>query len=629
MALIPFEYWFSENNRKRSCTLDDATAIVSGSQGAIVDPGEASDAVGDVVYSDAFFEVYAIREAPYAIARKLSGCGTTPSFGSITTENVGGLYDITIPFLNATALKLYGKAGNPDSPTFALSTSPKVVSGYPPGQYLVVLFTAATGCNAVELLTVVPDMVANVSHTNETADGLDDGSITLQVTDGSGQYTITWHDATTTNLSSGLNPQQGTKSGLAPGTYTVTVEDLISGQTLEFEVEITASLAEIPPGSLLEVPSMNSLHFVVEQTPDGCDIFQTLDNVLFCKQVHPHFTKSNYYQKVCKCDQPAIQFNSDFQNHTVDLRDYRTGTIVKSFPVELKEENIGAKESFDITIRNHTTPGQSRVYFNVGDFPIPLTVEDPFEILDNLDGFDGNYTIVAILTDVTLGYNYIVINKNYAIAAPQTSATGRFLSSTADFNVYEFLLAVLDVSDGHYYVTIRAFDDDDNFKVATSEPIDLKVSHPDTNLVVYRNFDNAFGMTWTTGIICRIRVESIFFKRLPGGERTVTRNSNFSLVKVSAKKTRGILFETFALPPYLHEKLSVLFDCDFKSINSVEVESNEGYNEPVYLTRYMLSNSSIKLEAKQWFDNYNSDDLGTVADSGGLLLVEETGFLKL
>lgn len=629
MAIITIEYWFSENNRKRTLSLDDATVIVSGVQGSLVDTGQPTDAVGDTVYTDAFFEVYAIREAPYGIAKKLSGCGVTPSFGAITTTKVGSLYNISIAWLNSTAIKLYGKAGNPDSPTASTLSSPIVLSGYPAGQYFAVLFTATTGCNAVQLITVVPDLVASVSHTNETADGLDDGTITATISDGSGQYKVDWLWVPAfTNLTSGLNPQSTTRTGIAPGTYDVKVTDLISGQELDFEVTITASLADIPPGSLLQAPSMNSLHFVIEETPDGCSIFQGLDNVLLCKQEHPYFAKVNYFQKVCKCDQFPLQMNSDFQNHEADLRDYRTGVVVKSFPVVLKEQNIGAKENFDITIRAHTTPGQSRVYFNEGVFPIPLAVTDPFEILNNLDGFDGNYTIVQILTDATLGYDYIVINKNYAIVAAQTSATGRFLSSTADFNVFEFLFSVLDVSDGQYFVRFRAFDDDDNEKIAVSEPLDLRVTQPNTNLIVYRNFDNAFGLTWTTGIICRIRVESVFFKRNPGGERTVTRNSTFDLVKVSAKKTRGILFEVFQLPPYLHEKLSVIFDCDFKAIQGVEVEAAEGYGEPLYITRYPLANSSIKLEAKGWFDKYNSTDLGSAAEQGFLLL-DETGFLKL
>lgn len=628
MAVITFEYWFSENNRKRSMFLDDSTDNLTGGQGAIVDTGQPSKAVGELVYSDASYEVYATREIPYGYVKRITGCAIPlPTIVDVTFTKVGVVYDITIDYLNATAMKLFGIAGNPDSPTTSLITSPKTVSGYPPGQYVLVLYKGfgSNACITDQIITVVPDLSATCTASPETSDGLDDGSINVNITDGSGNYRVDWvTESAFTNLV-GSNPQSTTRTGLAPGVYEVTVTDLISGQVLEFEVEVTAALAGIAPGSLLQVPMMNSLHFVVNQTPDECTIFQGLDNVLFCQQQHPYFARGFYHQKVCKCDNPPIQFNSDYTNHTVELKDYVTGTVVKSFPVIKKEENIGKKETFGITIRNHTIAGQSRVYFNTGAPPIPIAAGDAFEILNNADGFNGNYIVVSVETDLTLGYQYIVINKNYAIVATSTTGDGRFDVTTTAFDVYEFVASMLDVADGIYYITIRAFDDDSE-KIATSEPINLKVSHPDTNLVIYRNNDNAFGMTWQTGIICRVRVESVFFKRLPGGERTLSRNSDYSLVKVAAKKARIILFETFMLPPYLHEKLSVVFDCDFISIQNVQVQASEGYGEPQYITRYKLANSSIKVEQVGWFDSYNSDDIGSVAE-GGLILIEDSGFI--
>lgn len=396
-----------------------------------------------------------------------------------------------------------------------------------------------------------------------------------------------------------------------------------------FTLEETVS----SPSSFLDVPLMNSLSFVLEQDIDNCDNPQALDNVLLKDQYYPGFLETDYLQKVCKCDALRIQFNSDFDSFTITLYNYCTDEAVKTFPYEIKEENLNVTETYSIVIRNHSGfPGYSRVYFNVGTPPIPLQVGQFFNILNNADGFNGTYEIIDIQNDTILGYQYIVINRNYNIAGPNSNATGEFSISTVDYNVFESQLDFLDVADGQYYIRIVATqlveDEEPNIIAARSEPIDLKVEHEGTNQIIYRNFDNAFNITWTTGYIGSIRVESLFgHKRVPGGERTISRNSDYSAVKVSAKKTRTLTFETFMLPPYLHEKLSVVFDMDFKSINRVQVEGIEGYGEPEYIDRFLLANSSIKLEQVGWFDRYNSDDIGSITETGFLSI--EDGLLKI
>src|SRR5690606_19517742 len=136
----------------------------------------------------------------------------------------------------------------------------------------------------------------------------------------------------------------------------------------------------------------------------------TLDNVLFNCQRYGVYAKNTYFQKVCKSDIRTAQFNSDFALHTLELYDYFTDELLKSFSVILREQNLGLVEDYQISIRNHPTEsGKSRVYFsgNFGGLPIALSVGDPFEILNNLEGFDGNYLITAIENDLTLNTQYL------------------------------------------------------------------------------------------------------------------------------------------------------------------------------------------------------------------------------
>lgn len=473
-------------------------------------------------------------------------------------------------------------------------------------------------------------MTAEAVVTNCTAAGANDGTISLGIVGGSGNRTYAWGDG----------PVTQNRVNLAPGIYSVTITDATTGEIIVINnIEVTAPQAVPPPnGTLLEFPILNDLQWVVdpvdpEVTPDDV----TLDNVLFENQVFGKYQKTCYFQKVVNTDLRIVQFNSDFGSHLIELYDYVTKQVVKSFNAILKEQNLGVVEDFGITIRNHVdNPGKSRIYFNgnTGGLPIALNVGDIFEVLNNLEGFNGSYSIVAIENDIFLNTNYIIITLNYTGAGVSSAATGRFLSNNADYNVFEVQLNFAGLPSGKYYGKISGMNDSGDGTLVVgmygqSEPIHIKDKWLNTNLIEYSNVDNGYGnITWTTGYIGRIRVESIIGpKRLTaGGERGVSRNSNYDAVKTFAKKVRGIMFETFILPPYLHEKLGLIFDCYSFSINGVSYQATEGYADPNYIDEFKLANSSIKLEQLGWNKKYNSNDIGTVVEGG--FLTTETGFLK-
>lgn len=489
-----------------------------------------------------------------------------------------------------------------------------------------VIVKKAIGCPGVEHILgsaivlgdiAYSDMVVTPTNTQTTFIGGNDGTITLAITGGSGNRTYSWADG----------PTVQNRSGLVAGDYVVTVTDITTLEVVVLNIAITDPITVTEEGSFIEIPTMNSITFVVTSVIDGCTNPQGLDNVLLCEQVYEGFDRVNYFQKFNKCDIPVTQINTDFNFFTVSLLKYSDNSFVKAFIAELKEQNIGVTEDFGITIRDHTEANKSRVYFNAGALPIPLSAGNVFEILNNANGYNGNYAILDIITDPTLGYQYLVITKNFTGPGLYQTGTGRFLSETADFNVFEVVHDFSDVDEGEYYLQVYAQNETSLIEIfAYSEPLDIRNSQPGTTLVKYRNVDNAFDITWTTGYQGLIRVPSHFgHRRSPGGERTVNRNSDYKLVKVSAKKTRVLLFQVWSLPPYMHEKLSTIFDCDNYTLNNIECQTSEGYGEPEYKDRFLLADSSIKIEAA-WYDRYNSNDLGSVSDGGFLLT--ETGFIK-
>lgn len=469
-------------------------------------------------------------------------------------------------------------------------------------------------------LTFTPFTLSE-THSDVTVEGGNDGSINLTITNGSGSFSFVWDDGPTTQ----------NRSGLGAGEYTVTVTDDITGQEEELTVTITEPSVDPVDGTFLHFPFMNSFQMVDRSVPiDDIENPQALDNRLLCEQYYHNVDPVNYFNKICRADTRLLQFHSDYANFKIELRDYNTDEVKQTIGFVMKEQNIGIPEDFPISIRNHTgNPGQTRIYFGVGPIPIPLKIGDAFTIYNNLDGFNGNYTIVGIENDFTLGYQYLVINKNYSIVATSSSAVGRFFSNAADFNVYESIISFATLDDGDYYLWADAINlAEENAGVPwQSEPFSVAEKWKGTNLIEGRCIDNGFDVTWTTGFICQLRVESHLLKRTPGGERSVNRNADFSLTKTSAKKIRGVIFETFFLPPYLHEKLSTLFDCDSYTINKVAFQSQDAYAEPKYTDGSLLPSSDIKVEQLHWFGSYNSDDIGTV-NNGGFLITEQ-GFIKL
>jgi hypothetical protein len=469
-----------------------------------------------------------------------------------------------------------------------------------------------------EIVTPLEPLEVSANVSNVTVAGGTDGSITLTVTGGSGAYTVLWADDPTTSLF---------RDNLPAGTYSVTITDTVTDEVVTLDIEVEEPAIVVKVGTFFEIPMLNSIRFVVNpQVHNNITSFQNTRNTLFKDMVYPGFRCRDYLQKYMLADQPPIQWWSDYPSHSVDMFDYNTGVIVKSFPYTMKQQNVGLMESYSITIRNHIGfPGKSRVYFQQGEIPIPLNVGQSFEVLNNLDGFNGLYEITDIQMDTTLNYQYLVINKNYTAPTPNSSATGVFANNATDYNVYEAVINFASLPEGDYYVRISALDDIGNNPKGISEPIEAREEHDKTFMIEYRNDDNSFDMTWQTGIMCMMRVPGTLFEEQTGGTRSVSRESDYSLRKVSAKKTHILTLNTYMLPPWLHVKLGVIFDLDYWYINKVQYQTDEDYEKPKYIQQYKLANSSIDIEEVQFFRKTNSRGV-SVLDGG--FITQEQGFIQ-
>nr|GFD26285.1 hypothetical protein [Tanacetum cinerariifolium] len=131
-----------------------------------------------------------------------------------------------------------------------------------------------------------------------------------------------------------------------------------------------------------------------------------------------------------------------------------------------------------------------------------------------------------------------------------------------------------------------------------------------TLLLLYRNFDNAFGLNYTTGLVNRLRFIGRFFDRKPLAEKEVLRNDDRELVLLTAAAYRKVELETLLLPGWLHEVLAVAFCHDYTKLAGVEVITEGDYTyEDV--ERYVLGKGTALVEIKKFLGAGNRDDLGT------------------
>ncbi len=550
----------------------------------------------------------------------VTACSVTIDSVVVTAPIGAGNKTVTV---NATGVGTIGaleyrlsKFGTPGFTTPWQASN--VFTGLDSGSYSVeVRDSVNTLCGAIQFVTVNDDLNAVLDITDVSVGGGSDGAITVNVLNGSGNYSYNWLDGPTTP----------TRTNLVAGTYEVTITDNETTQQLVLSGVVNQpSVIPTDRDPYFEVPKTQSLQFVVESSPDYINTFQDLDNMLLRNQKFFGFQGIDYCQKKDQNDNFKIQFRSNLANHEVKIQDF-DGTQELTFTPGVVVENLGQTQEFNIRLQNHGA-GQTRVYF-VGELlvPVPVAVGDGFEIFNSADGFNGTYTVQAVETDSVTFEQYLVINYNFILTGTFT-AEGRFLNETINFDIFEFTVLLSTLPVGIYFLTIRAFNDDLSFdQTAESEPISIKGHHEATNLITFTNVDNAFDIDYQNNIIHQLRVESHLFQRLPSGDSETLRNTDGSLEILSAKPQRKLNLQFWNLPPYLYEVLFLAFKHDVVKVNGLEVKAEESLNEPEYRDRNLLANSSIIIEAAEWFGTYNGDDLGGIAVEGGFIIANN-GFIK-
>jgi hypothetical protein len=446
---------------------------------------------------------------------------------------------------------------------------------------------------------------ATFVKTDVTVNGGSDGTITVTPAGGSGSYSFAWADSVVTTP---------TRTGLSANNYDVTVTDTVSLATVTLTIQIFEPgqvIVDVP--AFFEVPKMQSLQFVVSETIDGCSVFQTPDNRLLCQQEHAFFAGLSYEQLYQQCDSFPVQFRSSFSNVTARLLREVDDTEIATYTITKIVEGLNNDQTFDVRLQSNGG-SQTRVYFiGFSAPPVIVNTGDTFALFNTPQAIDGEYEIVNILLDAANNQQYLVINVLYGSVSSSETAEAQFNTDLLPFDIYEFPVSFAGVLPDLYRIEITAVNASETETLtATSEPIRVAVQHPNAMVITWANVDNAFDIDYSNNAVHRIRVDGWFFQRLPNADRDGFREISGDYQLLFAKPRRRIRAEFLDVPAYMHEKLAVIFLNDTVRINGVLVASEGGLEEPVYRTRYGLSNSTVVVEVLDWFNNYNTDDPGGI-----------------
>jgi hypothetical protein len=610
MAIITLQYFHTYYNTDAVIEYDDVLfQVVSGTLlGSGEIPQDPDPYAGHVLYqhtSGAY--QYTVKSAvnwPYANVSQQSAPGINITGQVTNPTNVTN---------GAISLTVSGGAGG-YTYLWADGATTKDRTGLSAGSYTITV-TDSNGTTASKTFNLqnqgVSPFVLTYNVTNISGPDQTDGKITLSVTGGSGNFSYGWADG----------PTSRDRNNLAAGFYTVTVLDTGTGQSwTENNIEVRTPGFPEPRERVFSVSDVNSLRFVIPNDAAPCDSGFTPSGQLYCQEKHYGTHLVPYWQKVQNCDTLRVQFRSNYSSHTLQVINYQTGAVLGSYGYTQEVNNLGRFETFPAVA---TADGfeQTRVYPIGADFPIEVEANDTLTLLN------VSYLVQGVGFDSNLQKQYALINLAFdsISTGPELQTEATLYYNAQEYDVFEASIPFQNLGQGFRQVIIYT----DGGPTAYSEPIELAELHPETVLMEWQNRDSGFDLSYATGYKGRMRVEAHLYKRLPKPESTTFR-SNLKPVKLTGHVQRRFLFETYQLPPYLHEKLALIFEHDKVWINGQEYVSEEGYGEPDYQERALLANAECIIEQVDWMGRQNGDDGGSDIDNtAGLILQLEGGFIKI
>lgn len=371
-----------------------------------------------------------------------------------------------------------------------------------------------------------------------------------------------------------------------------------------------------------DVPKMQSLRYVVA----GGSAF---DNTLLADEDPLDFNIEHYCQKVEQGDTLVLQALSNYQGAPLlTIRRCTDKGIALTVPGVKVQTGAGQTASFEVYLKPDPMSGFTRIYFNEDALPLPFLPGQRVTISSTGTSLDRTYPLRDVLEDAAAAVPYLRVLGAFPSGNIRIDGSLTTTYLVQQYDTYQFVVPFLGIAEGCYYSEITAVDADFADALATSEPLEVASVHAYTKVLAYRNFDNAYGLNYSHGLVNRQRVTSRFFDRRPTGEKTVLRNDDSELVLLSASVYGKVYLETLLLPSWLHEVLFVAFAHDFVKVDEERVVLEGEYTyEPV--ERYSLGKGTALLERHKFLGAGNRDDVGDPDLGNGPFLLANNKYLQV
>ncbi|MGI4869718.1 MAG: hypothetical protein ACRYFX_00920 [Janthinobacterium lividum] len=521
------------------------------------------------------------------------------------------------------------------------------LTGAPDGTYTLTVTAGGdqTSCTIVVACGngAAAPLTATVAHTDETA-AYSDGTIEFTTAGGGDPLYLEVVELNLIRQTTAGTPE--TFRNLPPGTYTTRVTDSsLPTQLVLDSVTIAAyslggctdklatnydaaatvengSCVYTPPAlpDFFAVPLLQTLRFVVRGGGS------TADEVLFCEQARPGIqVRPLFYQSVENTDTVRVQVLTSSGTVTATIS-HHGGSAVGP-PVTLQQVLTleGPAAPLGVVLSLDPATGTTRLSAAAGG-SLPASLLGAAR-LTLAGAASGTWRITQAVPGTVLHLpDYVIVNRPWAApAAGALTATWRITG--AGFNVWEADLPVAALSEGYYQVQLRAVNPSGPDSVADSEPLHVRAVHPHTLAIDYTNADNCFGLVFSTGLMPRLRVPGTFFRQKNGGTESAYRDSGGRLTVLSSTAQRLLQLETYALPPWLHEKLYLACRLDYLRVEGVRCQTDQAYEVSEERT-YALSAGRVALEQVQWLGAGNGNDAG-VDGLGNVLELHDGQYLLL
>lgn len=559
-------------------------------------------------------------------------CDVTLQLVSVTNESVKGAADgeavvetngeYTSPewFLNGVAYTFTGYAGH--------------FTDLAAGDYEVVLKYSSI-CSARLTFTInsgADIFKVSCSATKTTAEGKCDGSVSLSISGGmSGRsYDVYWADQD--GVTGPMN-----RTGLCAGTYSYTVKD-----TSDYDLAVSGSCTVSNPTPEPETDGRDIFYAAgtqairfIQPVSDGPCNPHNIDNVLYNNVQHAGVEPKCYEQKYQHCDVVGVQVASNCTHNTVTVKDWNSGAVMLTTLMTKTAKFSGINETNTGYLKSNGD-GSTRVYFDTADFPVPIAVGDVVEIQGTVES-NGTYGVQGVFKEEG-GSQYMLISLAYAEVSATTACTVLTFFNKRDFDIYVAYVNWERVPSGVYQVVLSGLDSAGIRHEYVSEPQRIKEKWNNTVLIRYRHSKTTFDLYYANGFVNTLRVEGTLFHLQPAFEKRIHIDCG-KVVALGGEYIRNVELKTYAIPMYLHERVGVALAHDFFEIDGIEYQIEGGYQQPRYLYRTLLANSSAILRQAafaQVLRGSGSSLLEGDGDGGGSggsgsgdgLIIQDTGFIR-